>query len=472
MIWRSYVSVCLAGLFLFDGSAAIAQAPKPATGTAADDPAELERLKKLRDDMGDVLACVKARNDPEKFKALGCTLVTNDRSSGADAGLDVSRDSLANCRSGETSRRSSTMGPCLTPEQRVSRIFASLDTYQRLQPTWRKAKMPAATWAETQLDKQTSAALDSMPDTLNYTVGIMFYLGGIASVNRGDLNRAALSFEAGYALGCLVCGAALATVLDLDPARLPIEPDLAQDWNDLAAHAGVSSAAGALVDLPPKTYQRLISGDGATMPTTTGSTEASAVFIRAYTLGDAYALSVVERAKAGDARAVGILQKAKVDIGGLPETTSSIVNRFSTSPPIWTPAQRAQDIETLTARAEGGDATALLAFGTRHFPDPELAFDPDSRSEFLIEAAVRGNPMSMAAFADSVLSAGEASGFQNDDAAIFAFAAWTITPVGDPSERLFRGVLDGLMDKLQPKVRKALQVCFKQQAEALDHIYP
>ena len=62
---------------------------------------------------------------------------------------------------------------------------------------------------------------------------------------RGDLDRAALSFEAGYALGCLVCGAALATVLDLDPSRLKPEPALAQDWNDLAAHAGVSSAARA-----------------------------------------------------------------------------------------------------------------------------------------------------------------------------------------------------------------------------------
>jgi hypothetical protein len=33
----------------------------------------------------------------------------------------------------------------LTPELRVIRIFASLDTFQELQPTWRKAKMPAAT---------------------------------------------------------------------------------------------------------------------------------------------------------------------------------------------------------------------------------------------------------------------------------------------------------------------------------------
>lgn len=287
----------------------------------------------------------------------------------------------------------------LTPEQRVRRIFASLDTFHDLQPTWRQAKMPAAAWAKKQFDKRASAAIDAMPDPLNYTGGLMLYLGGIAAVNRGDLDRAALSFEAGYALGCLVCGAALATVLDLDPSRLKPEPALAQDWNDLAAHAGVSSAAGALLDVQPRTYERLISGNGATLPTTTGSKNAAAIYARAYSLGDGRALSIVDRAKAGETRATAILQKAGVDLAALPETTSSIVNRLSASPPIGTPAQRSQDIETLTVRAEGGDATALLAFGTRRFADAAIAFSTKDSSDFLIEAAVRGNPMSMAAFA-------------------------------------------------------------------------
>ena len=360
----------------------------------------------------------------------------------------------------------------LTPEQRVRRIFASLDTFHDLQPTWRQAKMPAAAWAKKQFDKRASAVIGAMPDPLNYTGGLMLYLGGLAAVNRRDLDRAALSFEAGYTLGCHVCGAALATVLDLDPSRLKPEPALAQDWNDLAAHAGVSSAAGALLDVQPRTYERLISGNGATLPTTTGSKNAAAIYARAYSLGDGRALSIVDRAKAGETRATAILQKAGVDLAALPETTSSIVNRLSASPPIGTPAQRSQDIETLTVRAEGGDATALLAFGTRRFADAAIAFSTKDSSDFLIEAAVRGNPMSMAAFADSVLQGGESSGYRNEDAAIFAFAAWVIPPAGDPAESLFRGVLDGLTGKLDPKIRKAFEAWFREQAKALDHSYP
>ena len=85
----------------------------------------------------------------------------------------------------------------LTPEQRVRRIFASLDTFHDLQPTWRQAKMPAAAWAKKQFDKRASAAIDAMPDPLNYTGGLMLYLGGIAAVNRGDLDRAARGLAAG-----------------------------------------------------------------------------------------------------------------------------------------------------------------------------------------------------------------------------------------------------------------------------------
>jgi len=360
----------------------------------------------------------------------------------------------------------------LTPDALARRIFASLGTFHDLQPTWRKAKMPAAAWANKQFDKRASAALTAMPDTLNFTGGLMLYLGGLAAVNRGDLDHAAVSFEAGYALGCLVCGAALATVLDLDPARLKPEPALAQDWNDLAAHGGVSSAAGALLDAPPRTYERLISGDGATLPTTTGSTNAATIFARAYSLGDGHAVSIIDRAKAGEARATAILQKSGVDITALPETTSSIVNRLSVATAAEMVAQRSQDIEALAVRAEGGDATALLAFGTRRFADAAIAFSAKDRSDLLIEAAVRGNPMSMAAFADSVLQTGESSGYRNEDAAVFAFAAWAITPAGDSSEALFRGILDGLTGKLDPKLRKALEGWFREQAKALEHRYP
>lgn len=360
----------------------------------------------------------------------------------------------------------------LTPEQHVRRIFASLNAFHDLQPTWRRAKMPAASWANKQFDKRASAAINAMPDTLNYTGGLVLYLGGLAAVNRGDLDRAALSFEAGYALGCLVCGAALATVLDLDPSRLKPEPALAQDWNDLAAHAGVSSAAGALLDVEPRTYERLISGNGATMPTTTGSKNAAAIFARAYSLGDKRALSIVDRAKAGEARATGILQKAGVDIAALPETTSNIVNRLGAATSAETSAQRSQDIEALTVRAEGGDPTALLALGTRRFADAAIAFSTKDSSDLLIEAAVRGNPMSMAAFADSVLQSSESPGYRNEDAAIFAFAAWVITPAGDPAESLFRGILDELKEKLDPKPRKAFETWFREQAKALEHRYP
>lgn len=357
-------------------------------------------------------------------------------------------------------------------DERVRRIFASLDTFHDLQPTWRKAAMPAASWANHQFDRKASAVLDAMPDTLNFTGGLMLYLGGLVAVNEGDLQRAAVKFEAGYALGCLVCGAALATVLDLDPTRLASDPVLAQDWNDLAAHAGVSSAAGELIDVPPRTYDRLISGDGATMPMTTGSKDPAAIFARAYALGDAHALSLVERARAGETRAVGLLKKAGVDPNALPEVTSAIVNRLSAETPAEAGVQRSQDIEALTVRAEGGDPTALLAFGVRHFPDAELAFSATDRSDLLIEAAMRGNPMSMAAFADSVLSAGRSSGYSDADAAVFAFAAWVITPSSDPNEAQFRGILNGLTEKLDPKLRKATQAWFKQTGKALDHSYP
>lgn len=96
----------------------------------------------------------------------------------------------------------------------------------------------------------------------------------------------------------------------------------------------------------------------------------------------------------------------------------------------------------------------------------------EDRSDFMIEAAVRGSPIAMAAFADSVLSAGRSSGYSDADAAVFAFAAWVITPSGDPNEAHFRGILDGLTEKLDPKLRKAMQAWFKQTAKPLDHSYP
>ncbi len=358
-----------------------------------------------------------------------------------------------------------------SPHARVERVFASLDEIHHIQPTWRKAVMPAETWANGQFDKRATAVLNATPDTLNFTGGLMLYLGGMVAVNELDLRRAAVKFEAGYALGCLVCGAALATVLDLDPTRLPVDPVLAQDWNDLAAHAGVTSAAGELVNVQPRSYDRLISGDGATLPTTTGSKDAAAILTRAYALGDAHTLSIVDRAKAGETRAAGLLKDAGVDPNALPEVTSTIVNRL-TATLAETGQERAQDIETLTVRAESGDPTALLALGVRQFPDAGLAFSAEDRSDFMIEAAMRGSPIAMAAFADSVLSAGRNSGYSDADAAVFAFAAWVITPSGDPNEEHFRGILDGLTEKLDPKLRKAMQAWFKQTAKPLDHSYP
>lgn len=47
-----------------------------------------------------------------------------------------------------------------------------------------------------------------------------------------------------------------------------------------------------------------------------------------------------------------------------------------------------------------------------------------------------------------------------------------ITPAGDPAKSLFRGVLDGLTGKLDPKIRKAFEAWFREQAKALDHSYP
>ncbi|SHO67003.1 hypothetical protein SAMN02745172_03665 [Pseudoxanthobacter soli DSM 19599] len=156
----------------------------------------------------------------------------------------------------------------------------------------------------------------------------------------------------------------------------------------------------------------------------------------------------------------------------MPEVTSTIVNRLSATTPAEAGAERAQDIETLTVRAEDGDPTVLLALGVRQFPDPELVFSTEDRSDFMIKATIRGSPIAMAAFADSVLSAGRGSGYSDADAAVLAFAAWVITPSGDPNEEHFRGILDGLMEKLDPKLRKTMQAWFKQTAKPLDHSYP
>ena len=47
-----------------------------------------------------------------------------------------------------------------------------------------------------------------------------------------------------------------------------------------------------------------------------------------------------------------------------------------------------------------------------------------------------------------------------------------ITPSGDPNEVHFRSILDGLTEKLDPKLRKTMQAWLKPTAKPLDHSYP